>query len=140
MPEDAQLSQWSLTLLRVVLGVIFLYHGYLKLFAPGGFNGTVGLFTTLGIPAPVYSALLVSVLEFAGGILLLIGLLTRWTVLLLTFEMLVAFFTVHMKNGFLVGSGGYEFVLLILAGLVIVIANGAGSLSVGKRFKSRHLQ
>lgn len=134
------LNQWSLTLLRVVLGFIFMYHGYLKLFPPGGFTGTVGFFTMLKIPFPLYSALLVSIVEFAGGLFLLFGMVTKWSSLLLIANMLVAFFVVHLKNGLLVSKNGYEFVLVLLAGLVVVLSSGAGKLSVGKFFKSRHLQ
>ena len=140
MAENDKISQWSLTLLRVVLGIIFLYHGYVKLFVPGAFVGTVGLFTKIGIFLPKISALVVSVVEFAGGILLILGLLTRWTTLLLIIEMVVALFTLHLRNGFLVSNGGYEFVLLILAALVVIISSGAGKLSVGKKyFKNKHL-
>ena len=135
-----KLNQFSLTLLRVVLGIIFTYHGYLNLFVAGGFRGTVESFTQLGIPMPVYSALLVTFAEFVGGLLLLIGLLTRLTSLVLIFEMLVAFFTVHLKNGILVSKGGYEFVLVLLAGLVVVVVNGAGKFSLGKLFKKKYLQ
>lgn len=141
MEKNNNLNQWPLTLLRVVLGVIFAYHGYLKLFVPGGFVGTVGFFTALGIPLPTYSALLVAVVEFVGGLFLLLGMVTKWSSLLLIIDMLVAFFMVHLKNGFLVSKGGYEFVLLILAALLVVLVNGAGKLSVGKKyFKNKHLQ
>ncbi|MBI2658565.1 DoxX family protein [Candidatus Woesearchaeota archaeon] len=134
------LSQWTLALLRVVLGIVFAYHGYLKLFAPGGFTGTVGFLTTLGIPLPTYSALLVAAVEFLGGIFLLLGMVTKWSSLLLIIDMLVALFMVHLKNGLLVSKGGYEFVLVLLAGLVVVLVNGAGSFSLGKGFKSKNLQ
>lgn len=135
------LNQWTLALLRVVLGVIFAYHGYLKLFVSGGFTGTVGFLATLGIPLPTYSALLVAVVEFLGGIFLLLGMVTKWSSLLLIIDMLVAFFMVHLKNGLLVSNNGYEFVLLILAALVVLLVNGAGSLSLGKKlFKNKNLQ
>ncbi|MBI2656935.1 DoxX family protein [Candidatus Woesearchaeota archaeon] len=134
------LSQWSLTLLRAVLGFIFAYHGYLKLFVPGGFTGTVGFFTLLKIPVPLYSALLVSVVEFAGGIFLLLGMITKWSSLFLIIDMLVAFFMVHLKNGFSVSKGGYEFVLVLLAGLVVVLVNGAGRISLGKLLKNKYLK
>ena len=134
------LNQWSLTLLRVVLGVIFAYHGYLKLFAPDGFSGTVTFFTMIKIPFPLYSALLVSVVEFVGGIFLILGMVTKISSLLLLVNMLVAFFTVHLKNGFLVSKGGYEFALVLIAALVVVLVNGAGKLSVGKLFKSKILE
>jgi putative oxidoreductase len=126
------LNEWSLALLRAVLGVILAYHGYLKLFVPGGFKGTVEFFVAVGIPLAKYSALAASVAEFAGGIFLILGILTRWTAIVLIFEMLIALFAVHLKNGLLVSKGGYEFVLLILAGLVVLLVNGPGILSAGK--------
>ena len=134
-------SSWTIALLRVVLGVIFAYHGYLKLFVPGGFKGTAGFLASLGIPLPLYSALIVSAVEFFGGVFLILGMVTRWSTVLLIIDMLVAFFLVHMKNGLLVSKGGYEFVLVLLAGLAVVLANGAGKFSLGsKYFKSGHLK
>src|SRR3989338_1445457 len=102
MAKNNNVSGWSLALLRVVLGVILAYHGYLKLFVPDGFKGTVEFFAAVGIPLASYSALAASVAEFAGGIFLILGIFTKWTTLVLTFEMLVALFTVHIKNGLLV--------------------------------------
>ena len=134
-------SSWTIALLRVVLGVIFAYHGYLKLFVPGGFKGTAAFLASLGIPLPLYSALIVSAVEFFGGAFLILGMVTRWSTSLLIINMLVALFTVHLKNGLLVSKGGYEFVLVLLAGLFVVLANGAGKLSLGsKYFKSGHLK
>ena len=54
MAKKNNMNEWSLALLRVVLGVIFLYHGYLKLFVAGGFTGTVNFLTSLGVPIPLY--------------------------------------------------------------------------------------
>ena len=138
MPEN-NLSQWTLTLLRVVLGIIFTYHGYLKLFAPGGFVGTVGFFTAIGVPLAKYSALLVAVVEFFGGLALLLGLLARLASFLLIIEMLVALFKVHLKNGLMISptAYGYEFVLVILAALIVVLVNGHGKFSIGELFKSK---
>ena len=141
MAKDNNLGQWSLTLLRVVLGIIFTYHGYGKLLVKGGLPGTAAFFSQIGVPLANYAAVLVAFVEFFGGLLLLIGLLTKWTTLVLIFQMLVALFKVHLKNGLLVSKGGYEFVLLILAALVIVLFNGAGALSAGKKFfKNKQLQ
>src|SRR3989338_3579641 len=95
------LNQWSLTFLRVVLGFVFAYHGYLKLFASGGFTGTVQFFTSIGLPLPLYAALLVSVIEFAGGLFLFFGVMTKWLSFVLLLDMLIAFFIVHLKNGLL---------------------------------------
>ena len=142
MAKNNNLSQWSLTLLRVVLGIIFAYHGYLKLIVPGGFTGTVAFFTAIKIPLPLYSALVVSVVEFFGGLFLILGLLTKLSSILLIIEMLVAFFKVHSKNGFIITANtyGYEFVLVLIAGLVVIVTSGAGKISIGKLFKNKNLQ
>lgn len=140
------MNGWSLALLRVVLGILFLYHGYVKLFVAGGFKGTTGFMSAVFGASPVagaWLALIVSVAEFAGGVLLILGLLTRWTSIVLLIEMLVAFFKVHLRQGFFImppSAYGYEFVLLILAALVVVAVSGAGKLSLGRKFKSKHLQ
>lgn len=135
-----KLSEWTLTLLRVVLGIIFTYHGYLKLFVIGSLPDTAKFFAQVGIPSPNISAVIVGFAEFFGGLFLILGMVTTITALVLIFQMLVAFFVVHLKNGLLISKGGYEFVLLILAGLVVLLVNGAGKLSLGKLFKSKYLQ
>lgn len=139
MPKN-NLSKWTLALLRVVLGVIFAYHGYLKLFVAGALPGTAAFFAQVGIPMANVSAVVVAFAEFVGGLFLILGVVTKWTALVLMFQMLVAFFMVHLKNGLIVSNGGYEFVLLILAGLVVLLVNGAGALSLGKLFKAKILR
>ena len=124
--------QWSLTIMRVILGLIFTYHGYLKLFVPGGFKGTIGFFTAIGMPFPLASALVVSVVEFVGGLFLFFGFLAKWSSLLLLIDMLVALFKIHLWNGFLIANGGFEFVLLLSLSLVVILLNGPGSLSLDR--------
>ena len=145
MAKKNEWNEWSLALLRVVLGIIFLYHGYVKLFVPGGFKATAGFMAIIFGVSPAagaWLALLVSAIEFVGGALLILGLLTRWASVVLFIEMLVALFKVHLKQGFFImpPAYGYEFVLLILASLVVVAASGAGKWSVGSKFKNRQLQ
>lgn len=134
MAKNNKFNEWSLTVLRIVLGIIFTYHGYGKLFVIGGLPGTAAFFAQVGIPLANVSAVVVAFAEFFGGLSLLLGMLTKWASLVLFVEMLVAFFAVHLKAGFLVSGGGYEFVLLILASLAVIFFNGAGKLSFGKRF------
>ena len=122
-----------MALLRIVLGVIFTYHGYGKLFIKGALPGTAQFFAAIGIPFANYAAVLVAFVEFFGGILLLVGLLAKLASILLIVEMLVALFKVHIKQGFFISpqAYGYEFILLILAALVVILANGAGKLGHG---------
>ena len=132
MANIYKFRQWSLTLLRIALGFIFAYHGYLKLFAPGGFKGTVAFFAAIGIPLPLYSALLVSIAEFTGGIFLIAGFLAKWSSMVLIVDMLVALFKVHLKNGFLIANGGIELVAALIFSLLVILLNGPGSLSLDK--------
>ena len=132
-------GEWSFTALRIALAAVFMYHGYGKLFAPGGFTGTVTFFTSIGIPLPNYAALLVGIVEFFGGLFLFLGMVTKWSSTLLLIDMLVALFKVHLKNGMNSSKGGYEFVLILIAGLIVIWANGPGKLAFGKFFKGKRM-
>ena len=134
-------NELSITLLRVVLGLMFAYHGYLKLFVAGALPGTAKFFAGLGIPLANYAAVLVACVEFFGGILLILGFITRLASVVLIIEMLVAFFKVHLKQGYIISQNvyGYEYIVLILTTLVVILINGPGKLSVGKMFKNKHL-
>ena len=121
-------QSWGITVLRVVVGVVFLAHGWQKLFALG-FHGVAGFFGGAGIPLPFVSAVIVTLVEFAGGIALMLGLLTRWAAALNGFDMIVAILVVHLKNGFM-KPGGYEHPLTLLAACVALVMVGPGAASV----------
>ena len=127
--------QWSLTIFRVVLGFIFAYHGYLKLFVPGGFKMTAGFMASIFGVSPFAGALIavvVSVVEFAGGLFLIAGFLAKWSSMLLIIDMLVAIFKVHVKNGFLIANGGFEFAALLALSSLVILLNGPGALSLDR--------
>lgn len=132
MADVYKFRQWSLTLLRITLGFIFAYHGYLKLFFPGGFKGTIGFFAAIGIPLPAYSALLVALVEFVGGLFLIGGFLSKWASMALIINMLVAIFKVHLSNGFLIVNGGIEFAAALIFSLLVILLNGPGRLSLDR--------
>ena len=132
MTNVYRFRQWSLTVLRLVIAVIFIYHGYLKLFAPGGLLGTANFFASIGIPLAKYAAILVGFVEFAGGLFLLLGFVTKWASLVLIIEMLVAIFKAHLRNGFLIANNGYEFALLIGLCLLVLLLNGPGSMALDR--------
>ena len=77
-------------LTRLVIGQAFFFTGRGKL---ENFEGTVAFFTDLGIPLPAANAAFVARLEYYGGLLLIVGLLTRLTALLLSTTMVVALLT-----------------------------------------------
>jgi len=111
-----------------VVGIVFLAHGWQKLFG-FGFHGVAGMFGGMGIPLPAVSAVVVTLVEFLGGAALIIGLLTRWAAALNGFDMVVAILVVHLKNGFL-KPGGFEHPLVMLAACIALVMLGPGSVSV----------
>ena len=128
---------WSLALLRIFLGIVFAYHGALRLLVPANLSGSIFYFTQVGIPHASFAVYLFGIIELAGGLLLFFGLLTRWSAFIVLLEMIYVFFKVHLKNGILAGSNGYEFALVLIAGLTVILASGAGKIAVGKVFKKK---
>ncbi|MEK6826001.1 MAG: DoxX family protein [Nanoarchaeota archaeon] len=121
---------WAYLLIRVALGIVFIVHGYMKLF--GGILGTTGFFSSLGIPTAGFFAIVVAIVEFFGGIAVLLGIFTRIASALIFIDMLVAFILVHGKNGFLVSNNGFEFVFVLGLMAVSLIFSGAGKISLDK--------
>ena len=117
MPVSAK-SYWPSAPLRIMLGVLFAIHGYPKLFGDPAAGGGVQAFATfLGnahVFLPLASAWIVALLEFFGGILLVLGAFTPIVSTLLVVEFLVATWVKvsYIKAPFV---GGYELDLLILA-------------------------
>ena len=116
--------------LRLVTGVIFALHGLQKL--QGGIPGTAGFVGSLGFPMPEVFAVLLIAAELGGGILLILGLLTRWAAKALVVVSLVALFLVHLPNGFYMATGGYEYILLLLAASTSIMLTGAGTWSLDR--------
>ena len=117
----------GLATLRIVLGVIFLAHGWPKL--AGGIDGTAAVLGSLSVPMPTIFAWALALLETCGGALLLVGYGVVPASILLAFHMTVGIFLVHLPNGFYVigpGNGGIEFNLLLVAGLLTMIFVGPG--------------
>jgi putative oxidoreductase len=125
----------GLALLRVVLGVIFISHGAPSLF--GGMEGQAEFFSSLGIPLPVVAAWAISLLEFFGGIALLIGLLVTPVSLLLVIHMFAGIVLFHAPRGWYVlgpeASGGVEYSVLLATSLMMLVFGGAGLASMDGR-------
>ena len=128
----------TLTILRLVLGVVFFVHGAQKAlgwFGGYGFSGTMGFFTQqLGIPEPF--AVLAICAEFLGGIGLVVGFLSRIAAFGIFCNMVVAVLLIHQKFGFFMNWGGtqkgegMEFHLLAIAMTAVIMIAGAGAYSV----------
>src|SRR5204862_3142394 len=117
-----------LTLLRVVLGSIFIAHGAQKLFM-FGLAGVAGAFAHMGVPAANIMGPFIAFLEFFGGIAVVLGLLTRLASLGLAADMIGAIVLVHLKAGFF-NPGGIEFPLTLLAISLALVTAGSGRFSL----------
>ena len=119
----------ALLILRVVLGIIMMYHGWPKLTNLGG---TIEGFSGMGIPAPPLTAVLSMMAEFFGGLLLLVGVFTDIAGLMIAIDMLGAITFVHAKNGFAVNEGGVEWPLALLAMALALALAGPGRYAAGR--------
>jgi putative oxidoreductase len=120
--------EWSMLVLRVALGIIFLAHGLQKI---SGFEGIVKWFGSIGLPAVL--AYVVTTIETVGGAFLILGLFTRTAAAGIMFVMLGAIFSVKISKGFI---GGYEFDVSLLAAAVALILSGSNTLALGNLFSS----
>jgi putative oxidoreductase len=126
---------YGILLLRAVLGVTMAGHGSQKLFGwfgGPGLQGASGFFGSLRFRAPFVQAVVASATELTCGILLALGLLTPFAALGIAVVMVTAVSTVHWKNGFWNGGGGYEFNLLIWTGAVALAATGPQRFSLDR--------
>jgi putative oxidoreductase len=128
-------SGWSLLLVRLAVGTVFVMHGGQKLFVMG-YHGVAGFLGQMGFPIPVVAAIVLIAVEFLGGLAVFLGIYTRYAAALLAADMLVAMLVVHLKGGFFLPRGfEYTFVLL-LASLALVLS-GPGALALGAKIGRR---
>jgi putative oxidoreductase len=126
----------ALLVSRIALGVILLAHGWQK-FNEYSVAGTAASFNDMGIPAPTAAAIFATVVEVFGGAALILGLLAPVAAVLNILNLLGALVLVHAANGIFVDNGGYELVLGLAAGLLVIATLGAGKFSadglIGRR-------
>jgi putative oxidoreductase len=125
----------GLTIVRVVVGIVFIAHGAQKLFG-FGLSGITGGFTQMGVPLPTLSAPVVTFVELLGGIALVLGLFTRIAAILLAIDMLGAIVLVHFKNGFFLPTG-YEYAFTLLFVMIAIAVGGPGEYAIDQRFVRR---
>jgi putative oxidoreductase len=139
------LSGLGLTVLRVTVGAICLMHAYLGLQIGAA---AIGEYTTrMGYPAALGPALgwYMILAHGIGGLLLILGLFTRWAALAQVPILASAFLLYHIRQGFfltgivvdagrgIVIAGGYEYILLILVATVTLVLAGGGALALDRR-------
>lgn len=119
----------GILLARIGIGSVFLAHGLQKL-NTYGYAGTKASFQGMDVPMASVSAFVVTWLEILGGIALIVGVLTPIVGALFALDMLGAYFFAHIDMGLWMADGGYELVLSLGMGSLLLAVVGAGGLSV----------
>ncbi len=128
-----KISTFAPLLIRIMAGIAFILHGLPKF---EDLQGISGYFAYAGIPPQM--ALPIGLLEVIGGTLLILGLITRITAILLTIEMIGAILIVKAGGSFLGGSG-YEADLLLMAISISLLLSGPGRISIERDVLKREI-
>lgn len=132
---DIRTAPYATLLLRLTLGIMFVAHGLMKVlvFTPAG---TVGFFASLGIPAAF--AWLTMAAELGGGLLLLLGVQTRW-IAVLQLPVLLGAWVVHSGNGwgFSNPNGGWEYPAFLALAQIVLILLGDGKFALSPSWDLR---
>lgn len=113
--RECSLIDAGLLFIRLIIGVVLIFHGSQKLFAwfgGPGIDGFAGFLEKLQVPMPKVSAVLAGSAEFFGGLCILTGFAIRLMVIPVIFTMLVGYFTAH-KGMFELQKGGGEYALTL---------------------------
>ena len=107
----------AMLILRVGIGLTFAAHGYGKIFQGGRIPGTAGWFDSMGMKPGKLHAWMAALTEIGAGLLLALGFLTPLAAAGMVGVMVVAAWTVHRHNGFMIVREGWEytFVLAVVA-------------------------
>lgn len=133
-------ADWTVGVVRIVLGIVFFAHGAQKML---GWYGGPGLASSMrtftdDLHLPSTLAFLVIAGEFLGGIGLIVGLLSRIAALVIALTMLGAIATVHLRFGLFLNwfgtqqGHGIEYHLLAIALAFVVVIKGAGAFSIDR--------
>ena len=129
--EQSRQTDLAAFVLRVGLGIMYLAHGFVLKFMTFGLTGTAGFFVSLGLPG--WLAYITFAAETIGGVLLILGVQSRWVALALMPALFGAIAWVHGANGwvFTAANGGWEYpAFLIVASVTqILLGDGAYALS-----------
>ena len=131
---------WTLTAIRITLGVVFFAHGAQKVFGWFGGAGLEGTLRTMHdhLHLPIALAFLAVMSEFLGGAGLIVGLLSRVAAVGVCVTMLSAIVMVHGRNGLFMNwlgdrkGHGIEYHLLAIALAIAIVVRGSGALSLDR--------
>jgi putative oxidoreductase len=113
--------------MRVVLGVIMVAHGYTKIIPSGALYNFSHMVVHMHLP--MWLGYVSAFTEFFGGMLLIVGLLTRVAAFMTAIDMAVAILKVHLHGGFL-GPNSFAFPLSLLAISLMLVFTGCGWLGL----------
>ena len=128
----ARLASFAPLAVRAIVGIIMFGHGLQKL-TGGPANFGQNVLGGLGFPLPVLMGYVVTFAELLGGILLIVGLLSRLAALILTINLVVAILLVKVNLGLISSQGsppGAELDLALISGLLVILLAGPGKLSL----------
>lgn len=122
-----QLTETATFLLRVALGIMYLAHSVILKLMTFGLAGTAGFFVSVGLPG--WLAYVTFAAEAVGGVLLILGVQTRWLVLALLPALIGAIIWVHAGNGwvFTAPNGGWEYPAFLIVASVVQFLLGDGA-------------
>jgi putative oxidoreductase len=139
--NETSVARWSPIPLRLVVGFGFMQHGFAK-FSKGP-EAFAAILNARGVPSPHLTAWLTILIEFFGGLAVLLGALVPLVSLPMAAILLVAMFTVHLPYGFSsikiisvtsgraqFGPPGFECDLLYLACLAALVLGGSGPMAI----------
>jgi len=121
-------SDIGLFILRLALAAILIIHGIPKIKNRQGISQYVG---SLGFKPAIFWGTFVAIIEFFGGLFLLLGLFSQIVSFFIALQFLIIIFKVNLKKGFV---GGYEFDLLILASSLVILFGSGGAYSLDRFF------
>lgn len=125
--QRASLEPIALLVLRIVVGVIMVVHGWQKVSDIQTWQGHVA---SMGLPFPMVSAYLGAAGEFLGGLGLIFGFLTPIAAFGVFCTMAVAVFWVHWPNGLLAKNNGFEYPLTLMTVALYLMMRGSGPLGI----------
>lgn len=122
----ARFAPYAFALLRIVVGVLFAVHGSQKLFGVPGDQPPMALASLMGVAG---------IIEFAGGLLIAIGLLTRFAAFIASGTMAVAYFMAHAPKGTLPIINQGELAVVYCFVFLYIWAHGPGVWSIDRMLR-----
>ncbi len=115
------------SILRIVVGFLFLWHGSQKLFD----------FPPAGQEIPTYMIFIAGPIEFFGGLLVMIGLWSRWVAFICSGEMAFAYWKAHATHSLLPFLNGGELAMIYCFLFLFISARGSGIFSIDHLIEKR---